>query len=75
MQKRFSIPIPEADGRIALDNLVDLAVSAYEKKLILYEKLEYLLSLSKLKPEDIGISKPEVFIPPSDDMLDEIMEE
>lgn len=75
LRKRFSIPIPDADGRIALDNLVDLAISAYEKRLILYEKIEYLLSLSKLKPEDIGISKPEVFIPPSDDVLDEIIEE
>lgn len=75
LRKRFSIPIPETDGRIALDNLVDLAVSSYEKKLISYEKLEYLLSMCGLKPADIGISKPESFILPSDDELDNIMEE
>lgn len=73
--KRFSIPIPEIDGRIALDNLVELAVSSYEKKRISYEKLEYLLSMSNLKPADVGISEPDVFIPPSDDELDVIMEE
>lgn len=75
LRKRFSIPIPNTDGRIALDNLVDLAVSSYEKKLISFEKLEYLLSMSNLKSMDIGISKTNTFIPPSDDELDDIMEE
>jgi Zn-dependent peptidase ImmA (M78 family) len=63
LRKRYSIPIYGSDDRIALDNLVDLAVSSYEKKLITYEKLEYLLFMSDLKPEDVGISKPEGFIP------------
>ncbi|HHX79936.1 MAG TPA: ImmA/IrrE family metallo-endopeptidase [Acholeplasmataceae bacterium] len=75
LQKRFSIPIPESDNRIALDNLVDLAVSTYEKKLIAYEKLEYLLSINKLDPIDVGISAPEAFIPLSDDDLEDILEE
>lgn len=75
LRKRFSIPKPETDCRIALDNLVDLAVSSYENKLISFEKLEYLLSMSNLEPADIGISKPDAYIPPSDDELDEIMGE
>ncbi len=75
LRKRFSIPVPETDRRITLDNLVDIAVSCYEKRQISYEKLEYLLSISNLKPGDVGISRPDVFIPPSDDELDDIMEE
>jgi len=75
LRKRYSIPIPETDNRIVLDNLVELAVSSYEKKQITYEKLEYLLSMSNLKPADVGISEPSLFIPPSDDVLDGIMEE
>ena len=74
LRKRYSFPVPEADNRVALDNLVELAVSAYEKKLISYEKLEYLLSMSNLKPADVGIAEPDAFIPPSDDELDDIME-
>jgi Zn-dependent peptidase ImmA (M78 family) len=75
LRKRFSIPIPEKDERIVLDNLIDLAVSRYEKKLISFEKLEYLLSMSNLLPADVGISKSDMFIPPSDDELDDIMGE
>ncbi len=75
LRKRFSISIPEIDNRIALDNFVELAVSSYEKKLISYEKLEYLLSISNLKTADIGISELDAFIPPIDDILDDIMEE
>ena len=54
---------------------MELDVSAYEKRLISYEKLEYLLSISNLKPLDVGIAEPDEFIPPSDDELDDIMEE
>ena len=75
LRKRYSFPVPETDNRVALDNLVELAVSAYEKKLISYEKLEHLLSMSNLKPVDVGIAEPDAFIPPSDDELDDIMEE
>lgn len=75
LRKRYSFSLPETDNRIALDNLVDLAVAIYEKKKISYEKLQYLLSISNIEPSDIGITEPQVFIPPSDDELDDIMEE
>lgn len=74
-RKRYSIPIPETNERIALDNLVELAGAVYEKKLITYEKLEYLLYLNNLSPEDIGISKPQAYISPSDNEIDKILEE
>ena len=74
-KKRYSIPIINADERVAIDNLVELAVSAYEKELISFEKLEYLLEMSKLTPEDLGIEKKESYLFPSDDELDSIMEE
>ena len=69
------MPIPETDGRIAMDNMVELAVSAYEAELITYEKLEYLLSVSSLKPEDVGVKEPPVHKFPSDEELDSIMDE
>ncbi|KLU60495.1 hypothetical protein CEB3_c33460 [Peptococcaceae bacterium CEB3] len=75
LRKRYSFSLPETANRIALDNLVDLAVAVYEKRKITYEKLQYLLSISNLEPSDVGITEPQVFIPPSDDELDDIMEE
>jgi Zn-dependent peptidase ImmA (M78 family) len=75
LQRKYSIPIPEIDKRIAIDNLVELASLVYEKKLITFEKLEYLLSLSNLKPEDIGISKPKTSITLSDEEIDKLLEE
>ena len=74
-KKRYSIPIVNADERIAIDNLVELTVNAYEKGLISFEKLEYLLEMSKLTPEDLGIEKKSSYSFPSDDELDRIMEE
>jgi Zn-dependent peptidase ImmA (M78 family) len=75
LRKRYPFAIPETDNRIVLDNLVELAAAAYEKKKISYEKLEYLLSMSNLEPGDVGITEPESFAPPNDDKLDEIMDE
>ncbi|MEG1013814.1 MAG: ImmA/IrrE family metallo-endopeptidase [Clostridia bacterium] len=75
-RKRYSITIPEADGRVAIDNLVELSVAMYEAHRITYEKLQYLLSLSNLTPADVGIDDvTETYIPPDDTVLDEIMEE
>lgn len=74
-KKRFSIPVQKPDNRIVMDNLVELAVNAYEVKYITYEKLEYLLDLSNLKPEDLGIENKSSFVFPSDEELDSIMEE
>ncbi|MBP3041494.1 ImmA/IrrE family metallo-endopeptidase [Bacillaceae bacterium Marseille-Q3522] len=75
LRKRYSFTIPDTDNRIVLDNLVELAVAAYEKQRISYEKLEYLLSINNLIPGDVGIAEPASFVPPSDDELDDIMEE
>lgn len=74
-KKRYSIPTINADERIVIDNLVELAVNAYEKGLISFEKLEYLLEMSKLAPEDLGIEKKMSYSFPNDDELDSIMEE
>ena len=74
-KRRYSFNAANSDERVTMDNLVELAVSAYEKELISYEKLEYLLEMSKLTPEDLGIVKNSSYSFPSDDELDRIMEE
>lgn len=75
-KKRYSINIQNPNNQIVMDNLVELAVSAYEAKYITYEKLEYLLGISNLKPvDDLGIERKTIYEFPSDDELDSIMEE
>jgi Zn-dependent peptidase ImmA (M78 family) len=74
-KKRYSIVSQKSDDRIAIDDLVELAVSAYEARYITYEKLEYLLGISTLKPEDLGIERETAYEAPSDDELDSSMEE
>lgn len=56
-KKMYSISVQKSDECIVMDNLVELSVKAFESKYITYEKLEYLLGLSKLKPEDLGIEE------------------
>ena len=73
--KKYSIPKQAADERVTLDNLTELAVEAYEKGYITYEKLEYLLEFSNLIPADLGIKKKDSYAFPSDDELADIMEE
>lgn len=74
-QKRYGFSVGTPDFRIIPDNLVDLAVKAYESSLITFEKLEYLLSQSNLTTEDLGIYKNDEKPFPSDEELDKIMEE
>lgn len=74
-KRRYSIPFSNADERVTIDNLVELAVTAYEKGLIRYEKLEYLLEMSNLTPKELGIKENASYSFPSDDELDRIMEE
>jgi len=74
-RKKYAFSLPEADEKIAIDNLTELAVDAYENHKITFEKLEYLLDLSKLSPADVDIEEPEKYAFPSDSELDEIMEE
>lgn len=74
-RKRYAFSAGEADNRIGVDNLVELSGNAYEKGLITYEKLEYLLELCGLKPGDLGLYKGGGSTFPSDEELDSIMEE
>lgn len=74
-RKRYAFSVPEADERITIDDLTDLAVDAYENQRITFEKLEYLLGLSKLNPADVDIAEPVRNAFPSDTELDDIMEE
>lgn len=75
MKRRLSLTSQERKDKISLSDLVDRAMSLYEKQLITYERLEYLLGLSELKPEEMGIAKEEKYQPPTDEELDELMEE
>lgn len=74
-KKMYAFSSPESDGRIALDNLAELAVSAFESDLVTYEKLEYLLGLCGLRPDDLGIRRESGNAFPSDEELASIMEE
>ena len=74
-RKRYSLSIPQGDEKIVIDNLTELAADAYENNRITFEKLEYLLDISNLKPIDIGISEPFRNPFPSDEELDKIMED
>lgn len=68
-KKRYAISSQKPDDRIVMDNLVELAINAYETGYISYEKLEYLLEMNNLKPEDLDIEKKAAFAFPSDDEL------
>ena len=74
-KKKYALSSPKADNSIAMDNLAELSVSAFESDLITYEKLEYLLELCGLRPEELGIRKVSGSKFPSDEELDSIMEE
>lgn len=74
-KKRYCFSSQKSDERIVMDNLIELAVTAYESNYITYEKLEYLLGISNLKPKDLGINEEVSCEFPSDDELESIMEE
>jgi Zn-dependent peptidase ImmA (M78 family) len=74
-RRKFALPQNEPTNRISLDNLNELAVNIFEKGGITFEKLEYLLSLSKLQPADLGIVKTSDGNAAADDELDSIIEE
>lgn len=75
MEKRMGLSVPVRKDKIGLSNLVDRAMELYEKKLITYEKLEYLLGMAELMPEDMGIENQQEYQPSTDEELDAIMEE
>lgn len=74
-RKLYSVPVLKPDNRIAMDNLIELAVTAFEKNLITYEKLEYLLGIGHLTPYELGIEPKQAYPFPSDEELADIMEE
>ena len=74
-RKIFALSTGEADNRIAIDNLAELSVTAFDRGLVTFEKLEYLLDVCGLKPEDLGINQENLSSFPSDEELESIMEE
>ena len=74
-RKMYSFVMRDPDERVVMDNLVELAVTAYAEGYVTYEKLEHLLELSNMTPEELGIEKKANYEFPSDDELDSIMEE
>ncbi|MBO4651693.1 MAG: ImmA/IrrE family metallo-endopeptidase [Lachnospiraceae bacterium] len=74
-RRLYAFSLGLADKRIAVDNLAELSVKAYDAGLVTYEKLESLLRICDLTPEDVGIAPPTENEYPSDEELDRIMEE
>ncbi len=72
---RLGLSVPVRKNKVGLSNLVDKAMELYEKHLISFEKLEYLLELAELTPEQMGIAELNDYTPPTDEELDAIMEE
>lgn len=59
---------------IKLDKLTDIAIELYNKKQITYEKFEYLLGLSKIKPSDLGFFEKKINLVEENE-IDKIMGE
>lgn len=74
-KNRLGLSVPVRKDKIGLSDLVNKAIKLYEKELITYEKLEYLLEFSKLTPTEMGIEEKEEYQLPTDDELDAIMGE
>ena len=74
-RNRLGISLPVRKEKIGLSDLVDSAMGLYDRQLIAYEKLEYLLSLAGLSPGEMGVDKKASYTSPSDDELDAIWEE
>ena len=74
-KKRLGLLPTVRESKIGLSNLVDTAMNLYEKRMITYEKLDYLLAFSELSPEEMGVEEPCKYIPPTEAELDAIMEE
>ena len=70
----LGITAPYKQDYIRLDNLIELSVDLYDKNLISYEKLDYLLSFAGISPGDVGIVR-EIYTPPSEDEIAGILGE
>ena len=64
---RLGLSVPVRKDRIGLSNLVDKAMNWYEKHLITYEKLEYLLAFAELTPKEMRIERESTYQPPTDE--------
>ena len=73
-RNRLGISLPVRKEKIGLSNLADTAMELYERDLITFEKLEYLLGLTNLTPGEMGVEQNISYTPPTDDELDAIME-
>ena len=69
------VTLSERKNKIGLSDLSDKALDLYERNMITYEKLEYLLEFAELTPEEMGIKSVNQYQPPTDEELDVIMEE
>jgi Zn-dependent peptidase ImmA (M78 family) len=74
-RNRLGISLPTRKEEIGLSDLVDKAMELFERDLITYEKLEYLLGFAELTPGKMGVEQKISYQPPLDDELDAIMEE
>ena len=74
LRNRLGIMQIEGSQRIVLSDMVEKAIKLYEDKMITFERLEYLLSMSKLTIEKVGIEENKGDIPSMNE-IDQIMEE
>lgn len=74
-RNRLGFNTKRSEGPIKIANLVDIAMKAYERKLITRDKLEYFLSFSNLDSTDVGLEplQPPTF--PQEDDIREILED
>lgn len=52
---RYGYTLKNRGEKIVLDTLINRSIELYEKNLITFERLEYLLSLAGKEPKDLGI--------------------
>jgi len=74
-KERLGLHIPVRKNKIGLSALVDKALDLYEKNMITFDKLEYLLEFAKLTPKKMGIERENDYQTPTDEELDALMEE
>lgn len=74
-ENRLGLSVPIRKDKIGLSDLVDKGMDLYEKHLITYEKLEYLLEFADLTPKEMGVEMEKAYCAPTEKELDAIMEE
>ena len=74
-KNRLGLSVSVRKEKIGLSDLVNKAILLYEKGVITYEKLEYLLDFSGVAPIEMGIEQVKDYRFPTNDELDAIMEE